>query len=1736
MKKVFLLFMFLLLSISLIGMVEQLSLTEQIQKAKLIFKGQSIDKECYWNPQNTAIITRYTFQIEKVLFGNYENKEIQLEFFGGEIDGKGVHASDVPEINLNEESVYLITDPAVRHLSPITGVYQGLYVEAIDSETGQSVVKTGDGKTFKTDFGTTPNLQDFTQMLITMIPTAKSLPLPDKSIPPELQKYVITDLTELPYDDSSKPKGGVVNLQGNPVEINKPTPLTEESSLIQGSASTASEPKYVLYSFKWQGNDYDAFNTLPAGGTLSGHDLSMMARWNQYVDLFMRYQTSSGTWAANNDISDQCGFVSNALMEEHFDFSWGSYLAVCVSYHDGNEMTETDIAFNPVYYWTSNDSAAYYQSNLHSIDQAMLHELGHATGFDHDFYAQSIMAYAPHVFRSYPFIYHDDVSGLRAMYPSRMQNFTDGYITGFYVNTAYENAWGHSTYSCANDSLLQGQHFDINNLTLANSGTSNITVQADFYLVSSVYDYSDAIPLGSQSYVDISGTYAISATSLTVPRFTPPGRYKVMIVTNTANDGCFYNDITWVGKTLKVGTAPADGIWIGSTSNNWHTAANWSNEIIPTSTMDVVIPDSCTYYPYITDADAFCKNIMIEKDAQLAMYNNCVLTVNGNYTTSGNLYMLPAAPKIYISGFMHWKQYSNMSESSYDYEIHVQGDWIMDYNATATFNTGTQIFEGSSNASFITSSPNSYLTNVVISKTSGHGMFYPASSHADLRITNLTLNAGTFFQQTSMYSLVMGGNLTTHATANFSQYAGELKLNGYTQVINFGNNGCFVNNLYMNSASIVTLNCPLNIYGDIFLFTGTLIPNGYTIYLKGSWLQGPGASFEKGVGRVVLNGYLDQYIESTWFHTLEINKNGGIVNILENQFVNVDSYDYTNGTLVLNGGFFIAHDMADFNLIGNYIVNTGHLNLTMNSTTSFNFNGNMTINGGEVNLQGGSGFCWWPYSTASSLTMTGGVLEFNNTTWAVHNTPAAFTANITGGTIRTTASIEIERSDFCPMGGTIEMYGSPDANISCASGSQVYSLRIIKYDTRARSNSLRHNTSQRSASVTATSNLTVGGDFNLYTGTFTAPAIMVVKGNWYNQASQDAFIEGTNTVNFQGNSSSRIQSYETFYNLTVNKVYDQFNALEIMDNYHVSVLGNLSLIDGCLEMDNSTVLDVTGNIIISEGAGLNGNLDTNLRISLKGNFTDYNPSAFLNYGFYEDNLLFEVVGNTDQFFSNPNSDLKFSNLTVTKPSGTIRMNTGFEARNLTLNSGSWAAEGTDYKNNITGDLYIAAGFHWYDHANSITFDGTDNQNINIIPDATDVWFSNISINKPGTINGTVHLLNNLNLKNSATLSINNATLDCGSHIVNTNGYININAQGILDVGLGGTVKVGQALTVNSGGLLNLNGYTGYNAGVTHSETGYYELSVEPGGMISASCASFEYMNLNGVNVKQGALVDTVNTFNNCTFWNGQTGGTLLTLDSEQNLTINNISFLDNPSTSTYNISKTVNSGHVLISSCNGHFATPDFENDIWKLIDWTGFLPNITISEIYASNTSPNSGETITLYVTVNNQTGVDINSGFDVELYYDLDYNPNQGETGNVTYHIDSLPSFSSVTCIFPNIVHSGDYSWNVRAQADLNAVITEREELDNNFGPYALNWGGIPSITGLTISLNEAGSIVLNWTYPGEFTHFNIYTDPDPNGLFTTLLGTATTTSFEDVDLPSKKFYRVTAVRESAKAIQKK
>lgn len=90
---------------------------------------------------------------------------------------------------------------------------------------------------------------------------------------------------------------------------------------------------------------------------------------------------------------------------------------------------------------------------------------------------------------------------------------------------------------------------------------------------------------------------------------------------------------------LNLAFAPAsatESIWTGSVSTDWFNPLNWCGSLLPSATIDAIIPGAgISNMPVIGANGAVCKTISIATGATLTINNNFVFNVYGNFDNQG---------------------------------------------------------------------------------------------------------------------------------------------------------------------------------------------------------------------------------------------------------------------------------------------------------------------------------------------------------------------------------------------------------------------------------------------------------------------------------------------------------------------------------------------------------------------------------------------------------------------------------------------------------------------------------------------------------------------------------------------------------------------------------------------------------------------------------------------------------------------------------------------------------------------------------------------------------------------------------------------------------------------------------------------------------------------------------------------------------------------------------------------
>jgi len=436
--------------------------------------------------------------------------------------------------------------------------------------------------------------------------------------------------------------------------------------------------------------------------------------------------------------------------------------------------------------------------------------------------------------------------------------------------------------------------------------------------------------------------------------------------------------------------------------------------------------------------------------------------------------------------------------------------------------------------------------------------------------------------------------------------------------------------------------------------------------------------------------------------------------------------------------------------------------------------------------------------------------------------------------------------------------------------------------------------------------------------------------------------------------------------------------------------------------------------------------------------------------------------------------------------GHIRMDSALDllsAKNVYWNSGS-----TD--NIVAGVIDVSGDWYFNDGTeaqlgtgNTVNFNGSENSHIYC--DDADACFGNLIIDKD-TSGDRLEIMETARVAGDLDIS---------------NGY--------LLMGDLARLEIGNSLNIENGTKLSTSANDDAPT-ITKYGVDPYAFNVESGGTISSFSTMFEYMDVNGVNIKPGAIIDGGSLFWDCTFRNGESGGTLLTIDNDQTLELDGVWFYAGTKDATYNVTKNVDTGEITFTNSGGSFNGPDYENDTYNRIHWSGFsAPTVTTDAVtnITSTTATSGGN-----VTADGGSSVTARG-----ICWSINADPTLADD----FTIDGLGIgvfVSSLTGLDP------DTHYYVRAYAT-NAVGTSY----GNEVEFTTSTVAPPDPpTNLTIEI-VGNDVVLTWDEVTGANSYKIYSSDDPYESHENwnYKDEVTGTTWSETIPEEKKFYYVTAVK---------
>ncbi len=677
------------------------------------------------------------------------------------------------------------------------------------------------------------------------------------------------------------------------------------------------------------------------------------------------------------------------------------------------------------------------------------------------------------------------------------------------------------------------------------------------------------------------------------------------------------------------------------------------------------------------------------------------------------------------------------------------------------------------------------------------------------------------------------------------------------------------------------------------------------IIVKGSWTSGTNSTFINGGGTVVFNapgGSVSIDAGKSAFGNVTFNSSGS--------FILTNEETYINGNmLMLNGTVSPINNDYELKIKGDYINTGGTFDVSTEGTVYFDGDMPQTItNGHFVNLKiDGSS----TKTTSGELTIEGELIVENTTLQA-------------GEKITMKDNVTIETSGTFDDGGyTHDFEGGywTGTGNYLGTGTIEFNREDNQYIRVSKFNNLILKTN---GAVTMLGNVDLTGDLSIvypcaYLNLEEAHLSNTTQGagTFLMEDDRRIYVRGTNNFPMGFENYDLKPNSITIYDGSVTQeivglpiVYGSVifdNGMKIMKN-------NLDL-NGSLTMYKDATLDVTAN---------------NYRINIAGDWVNRLGGTFIAH---EGEVVFDGEKEQVNLIVTPESEKtnEFYNLSVNKPIGRLGSYWGdvVVLNNLRVLSGKLSQNRTMYVGGnmtATSGIFDAAGTYYLNKA-------TGNANIQLNGSV----IQNLTINTgyEYILQDDLEMVGNFTLL-SGIFNGNGNTVTMGN-----SGEVH-EISGVYKIGPGGKLKLPSYGTfkVNSGGEVYVVGEANNIATVTHS-TGRYYFDIENGGTIRATNYLFEYMDENGIYIKDGANVHDIYNFSYGTFTNPSLGGTCLRIENNQNFIegngnpITQVSFPYNPGAGTNNVRKTNASiGSLAFVNYSGEFAGEEFDNDPANLINW----------------------------------------------------------------------------------------------------------------------------------------------------------------------------------------------------------
>ncbi len=1083
-----------------------------------------------------------------------------------------------------------------------------------------------------------------------------------------------------------------------------------------------------------------------------------------------------------------------------------------------------------------------------------------------------------------------------------------------------------------------------------------------------------------------------------------PANWNTNVVPNSSNDvfipnDCLYYPVTSsaAGNCQDLTIASSASLTVGAYNLTVYGDAFIKGQLAMTSgtslnvLADIIWQNGATVAVSNASAQIYCwgdMNFQQGSNVQFAMgyvefrstSRNCYLT---NQSTNTQLFHLRtnvshpyafiinnySSADIVIKGSV-WNYEGKNSSCLYEGNVSIKGN-VTDFNTTANgmqWSQGMVILDGT-NQQVRMDGAASYLKNLHIYASGTVSLSGNLTLKGNLSFQNGYLNPGA-------NTITIGGHWSNNVGPSaFIEGGSTVVFNGS------GHQYCYnsedFNKLVVNKSSgalrvdgsSIAVTCASYqwISGSVDLIKGSF--TAYSLVnnsIAGGWYVNSGSTLNlhnTGAGAwidltgkiYIFGGSFNVYGGSTpcywpFANNASIQMSGGVLDFkdqgvyLYDGFSNFSS-NITGGTIRVNGSFY--GNRTDFNPTGGVIELVGSVDCILSHGAGSNFH-NVKIN--KSSRSGDE--------TPIVETDKDGNTQVRaraNTVTATTNLVIKGDFTISAGSFNAPAQMSVAGNWTNNVGATGFAAGTGTVTFDKDDGEQSVT------GTNYFNNVVDENTG---TSLSFTGPTTVNGDL-----TINNTVNFSVNANLHN-------VYNNNTVNFSGNATL----HNVYNNNTVNfsggaelqNVYNSDpNAILEFKNPQTYTVTNYTG-GGLLRVNsnsNVTIADLTQNGLYGSywvNAGhLIINQDENNWIDLNGNMT------ILSNG------VVDIYGGISDLFFGYNGNCIFS------------MNSGeFNVRNRGIyNSGSYTREF-----DISGGTIRCNGI-WVDHSGNFnptggTVEFTGPADASVTLESTS-WFHNLTVNKTAlrlpnepeyvtdregntipltrahnltlnamTIKGylriteanEVKLGGNISCINQGDITVNAGILNLNGKTLATTGNIGVYGELKLTHGSSLLMSGGKTLSIHSGGRLSCFGNQASYTTITHNASGYYGITIAPGGIISAIYTIFEYMNTNGVWVRTGGFVDSSYPFDYCIFRYGASGGRLLWIDNDQSLTITGAVFPTVTGAGSYNVTKFTDQGSLYFANWSGVFGGARYEQDSYNRIYWEGTgtqpAPQLSISKV----------------------------------------------------------------------------------------------------------------------------------------------------------------------------------------------